>query len=350
MKLSIGILMGGKSRRMGTNKAFLEINKKSFFNTIADELFCFDESIVSVDNFKKYDYLQYKIVEDDFKNIGPIEGIRQIIKHAGNEYIFICAVDMPFLKKELVQYMASFISSDFDCYVICDEKRAQPLCAIYSKKVLPIIDEMIKNKEYKLMNLISKAKTKYIELKYSCFDSKVIKNINTKEEFKKAVVPIIFCVSGLKNSGKTGLIIRLINEFIKEFPKIGVIKHDGHDFLIDYENTDTDKFNKSGSKKTAIFSNKKYALLCNNIDFSIHDIINKMKDMDMIIIEGMKGSSFPKVEVIRKEISNKSICSNKIIAVASDTEVKNTATKTNVVDLNNTKEIADIILNYFNLD
>lgn len=349
MKLSCGIVMGGKSSRMGENKAFLEINRHSFLNIIANELLCFDELIVSVDCLKKYKHLHYSMVEDEYKNIGAIEGIRRILEVANNEYVFICAVDMPFLKKDFVKYMTCFISSDFDCYVVSDAQKIHPLCAIYSKKILTLVQKMIDNKQYKLMELISNTKTKYIDLNFSCFDKKIIYNINTKQEFKEALKPIIFCISGLKNSGKTSLILKLIHIFKKEFHKIGVIKHDAHDFSIDCENTDTYRFTELGTAKTAIFSDKKYALMCNS-SVSIDDIINKMTDMDIIIIEGMKYSLFPKIEIVRKEISNKSICSNNLIAIATDTEIENRDDKIDIVDLNNTEQIANAILKYFHFD
>lgn len=346
MKLSVGILSGGKSSRMGYNKAFLKIGRKSFLDIIADELSCFDELIVSVDCLNKYENLKYKLVSDSIKNIGPIEGIYQIIKNAQNQYIFICATDMPFLKKELVEYMKSFICSDFDCYTVYDENRLHPLCAIYSKNVIPIIQNMINNKNYKLKELLLNIKTKYINLNYTKFNEKIICNVNTFEEYKNIMKPIIFCVSGLKNTGKTGLIVRLIEEFSKEFKKIGVIKHDGHDFVIDYEETDTDKFFKSNAVKVCIFSKKKYALICKD-NLNIEKVINYMNDMDMIIIEGMKNSNYPKIEIVRKEISNKSVCkSDFLIAIASDADMENINTAS-VIDLNDTEAISKAILNYF---
>ena len=121
--------------------------------------------------------------------------------------MFICAADMPFITKELVAYMTEFISSDYDCYCMMDEDHIHPLCAIYSGNVLSVIKELIDKGQYRLMNILHAGRTKYIRLETSCFDKRVVKNINTKEEYVRLVLPVVFCVSGVKDSGKTGLIV-----------------------------------------------------------------------------------------------------------------------------------------------
>lgn len=345
MKLSVGILAGGKSSRMGQDKALLKLKQKSFLDILINEFSDFDELIISLDDLNRYKELDYKIVEDVVKDIGPIEGIRQILKKSKNKYNFICATDMPFLKKEIAEYIKTFICSDFDCYVICDEGRKHPLCAVYSKDILHIIDEMIENKNYKLLQILSKARTKYIDLKYTNFDKKMIQNINTYSEYKMGLKPLIFCVSGIKNSGKTTLITNLINEFKNDFPRIAVIKHDGHDFTIDHEGTDTDKITKAGTVKTVIFSSEKYASICKD-SFDIEKELNDMRDMDMIILEGMKNSCYPKIEILRKGISDEPVCEKStLIAIATD--IKNIQKGISVVELNDIKAIAQIILDYF---
>lgn len=348
MKISCGILIGGKSSRMGCNKAFLNIENKTFLQKIAEELKEYDEILVSVDYIEKYRELPYMLVEDSIKAIGPIEGIHQILLQARNEYVFICAVDMPFLKREMVDYITEFISSDYDCYVVCDQKRIHPLCAIYSKKVVSAIEALMEAGQYKLMELLKCVRTKYIRLEQSCFSKKIICNMNTKEELYRWNRPYIFCVSGVKNSGKTGLIERLIAEFKRDYKKIGVIKHDGHEFSMDQEGTDTDRFARAGAVQTAIFSNTQYALLHRKEGVSLENMIDRMEHMDMIIIEGMKGSAYPKIEVVRKGISEECVCDqDTLIAVASNTTVKNKKPELRQIALDDTIEIVDQIKAYF---
>lgn len=96
MKLSVGILAGGKSSRMGQDKVLLKLKQKSFLDILINEFSDFDELIISLDYLNRYKELSCKKVEDSIKDIGPIEGIRQILKESKNKYNFICAADMPF--------------------------------------------------------------------------------------------------------------------------------------------------------------------------------------------------------------------------------------------------------------
>ncbi len=346
--LSVGILSGGKSSRMGQDKALLTINSMQFMNIIVDEMSTFSEVLVSVDDKSKYDYLSQTLVVDEHKNIGPIEGIYQVLKHAHNEYVFVCAVDMPFLKKELAMYMAEFISSDFDCYVLMDEDRVHPLCAIYSKKILPIIEDLIKNEKYRLTDILALTRTKYIRLEQSCFDKKVVKNINTKDQYKKLILPVVFCVSGVKNSGKTGLIIKLINEFIKEDYKVAVIKHDGHDYTMDYEGTDTARFTEAGAMASIIFSDKKYSLNASS-EKSIEELILLAAGADIILLEGMKTSHYPKIEVIRGAVSKEVVCSEETIMCVA-TDIPAFASTRPVFDLDDVKSIYNHVKKHLGLE
>lgn len=351
-KISVGILAGGKSTRMGQNKALLQINGKRFIDRICDELGDFSQILVSAAQKGTYEDLGYEVVYDEHKEIGPIEGIYQILLHAKEEYVFICAADMPFIKKELVTYMAEFVSSDYDCYCMTDEKHIHPLCAIYSKKMLPLIKELIDNGQYRLMNILQGVRTKYIKLENSCFEKKVVRNINTRQEYVNLVLPIVFCVSGIKDSGKTGLIIKLINEFIKENYSVAVIKHDGHDYEMDYEGTDTYRFSKAGAKYSAIFSDTHYSI--NGIGKSDAEMIRQMlwqnKDIDVIIMEGMKNSSYPKVEVVRKAVSDKTVCDEaSLICIATDV-ISHEMMKCPVFGIDDASGIFLCIKKYFGLE
>lgn len=141
--------------------------------------------------------------------------------------------------------------------------------------------------------------------------------------------PPFFCVSGVKNSGKTSLILALMEVLKADFPKIGVIKHDGHDFIMDHPGTDTYRFGQMGAGKIAIFSPKKSVLMDNTPPAEdpaarARQFLAQMGDMDLVIIEGMKYSPYPKIEIVRKEISHQCVCcQDTLIAVASDTQVSN---------------------------
>ncbi|MBR6897722.1 MAG: molybdopterin-guanine dinucleotide biosynthesis protein B [Lachnospiraceae bacterium] len=350
--VTVGIIAGGKSSRMGRNKALLKLENETIIRRTVKELGGFSEVLISAAKKGEYESLGTGMVYDEHTDIGPIEGIYQVLKAAKSDYVFICAADMPFVKKELVDYLIQFISGDYDCIVIADEEHIHPLCAIYSKRALPALEEMIEAGEYRIRRLFKRVNTKFVSLGLSCFDKKVVKNVNTRAEYAEALRPLIFCVSGYSDSGKTGLICRLINEFKKEGLCCAAIKHDGHDSFTDMRGSDTELFTRSGAVCTTVFSDSRF--MTHSIrKTTVEEHIKRLKGADVppdvIIIEGMKRSAYPKVELVRRVIHPKSECDPEtLICVASDC-ISQDEMSVKVLELNDTRGIFDCIIDYFDV-
>ena len=92
------ILAGGKSSRMKTNKAFLDIKGNTLIESIANQLLTFDE-VVIVGKKEVYQYLPYRVIEDIEIGKGPLAGIHTALKDAEDK-CFICTCDSPILLKE----------------------------------------------------------------------------------------------------------------------------------------------------------------------------------------------------------------------------------------------------------
>lgn len=187
MDISALILAGGKSSRMkGRNKAFLEYNNKSFIENIAEALKDFDNIYISVDKKEKYKDLNYSLIEDKYKDIGPMGGIFSTFKYTNTDFLFVAACDMPKINSEFIKFMISNVKEHDSCVVAKDSKgRLYPLGAVYNKNILPIMEEMIKNKDYKLVNLIKNVNGKIVSLEDSPISEEVLINVNDPEEYKK---------------------------------------------------------------------------------------------------------------------------------------------------------------------
>ena len=117
----------------------------------------------------------------------------------------------------------------------------------------------------------------------------------------------IVSVCGVKNSGKTTLLTRLVKELTKRGVKVAVIKHDGHDFICDIEGSDTDRLKKAGAYGTAIFSDYRIAVHKTGTKEKEKELFGRFPEADLIFLEGMKDSDYPKIEVIRKEVSDRPV-------------------------------------------
>lgn len=106
--------------------------------------------------------------------------------------------------------------------------------------------------------------------------------------------PFIFAISGYKNSGKTTMITRLIHELIERKYKVAVIKHDGHDFESDVPGTDSYCHQKAGAYGTAVFSSERFMIAKEYKGMDEKQLIKAFPEADIILIEGLKNSSYPK--------------------------------------------------------
>lgn len=133
----------------------------------------------------------------------------------------------------------------------------------------------------------------------------------------------IFAISGVKNSGKTTLICRLLEIFKDKGLKVAVLKHDGHDFVPDVPGTDTYCQLQSGAYGTAVFSAGKYMLVKQQPQISEKELAEFFSEADLILLEGFKYSTYPKIEIIRKGNSAESVCNpKKLMAIATNLDAE----------------------------
>ena len=105
------LMTGGKNRRMdGKKKLFLELEGKSFLESILDALQGFDKIYLSVEDQAPYECLDLPMIVDEIPEIGPIGGIYSRLKACEEEALFVVACDMPFVTKEAVRRLLDVFS------------------------------------------------------------------------------------------------------------------------------------------------------------------------------------------------------------------------------------------------
>lgn len=109
-----------------------------------------------------------------------------------------------------------------------------------------------------------------------------------------AVKPVIFAISGYKNSGKTTLMTRLVAELVRRGLRVATIKHDGHDFQPDVPGTDSFRHREAGAYGTAVFSNHRFLVTKTWEKPDESALIAAFPEADVILLEGFKHSSYPK--------------------------------------------------------
>ncbi|SSC73212.1 unnamed protein product [Ciceribacter sp. T2.26MG-112.2] len=159
--------------------------------------------------------------------------------------------------------------------------------------------------------------------------------------------PRIFGISGWKNSGKTGLAVRLVAEFTRRGYRISTIKHAHHDFDIDKVGADSYRHREAGAHEVALVSGTRYAImheLRGAAEPSFEDILGRLGPCDLVLIEGYKREPVPKIEARRLEARSREPLAPSdphIVAIAADHAVEDSPLP--VFDLDDTMAIADFI-------
>lgn len=137
------ILSGGKSSRMGEDKALLKVGTKSIIEIMIAKLkpFC-NKIIISADETEKYSQFGYKVVPDKFKNSGPLAGIYSSLLESNTERNFVISCDLPLVSQNIIERLISNISTKEIILPVTGEKYHQ-LCGVYSKSVLENVESIL---------------------------------------------------------------------------------------------------------------------------------------------------------------------------------------------------------------
>ncbi|MDI6705699.1 MAG: molybdenum cofactor guanylyltransferase [Firmicutes bacterium] len=150
------VLAGGKSSRMGFDKAFLDIRGRSMVEIIVDQLrTVFADIIVVTNNPGSFVGLDARISTDILKNAGPLGGIHAGLKLSCSKYAFLAACDMPILSLEYAKYMMEVASIHLPDAVISSKGSwIEPFHALYSKNLADDIEEKVKEGVYKIYDVL----------------------------------------------------------------------------------------------------------------------------------------------------------------------------------------------------
>ena len=156
----------------------------------------------------------------------------------------------------------------------------------------------------------------------------------------------IYGVTGWKNSGKTGLMERLVADMTRRGLSVSTIKHAHHAFDVDHPGKDSHRHRVAGAREVLLTSRKRFALMHEigeGQEPPLADLLNKLSVVDIVLIEGYKNDPHPKIEAHRSQTGQALIAPNDatIRAIASNADL---TLDRPVFDLDDTHLISEFIL------
>lgn len=189
IRLSAFVLAGGKSSRMGRDKAFLAWGGETLLATalkLAGEV---TASVFIVGDPKKF-ARSGSVVEDVYRECGPLGGIHAALSSSTAELNLMLAVDLPLVTPPFLHYLVSLADeSDATVTVPRAGNGWQPLCAVYRREFAAIAEPALVAGKNKIDSLFSSVKTRVLveqELVQRGFSVGMFSNLNTPEELEEA--------------------------------------------------------------------------------------------------------------------------------------------------------------------
>ena len=181
------ILAGGKSSRMGgRHKGSLRYENETFVQRLVHEVTDIADQIwISYGDTVHAEYSNCKIVNDVYADCGPMGGIHAGLSKAENENVIIIACDMPFMRADFFKKLLQEMTEETDVIIPMVDGRIHPLAAVYKKRILPVVDTQLQRGQYRLRHIFDQVNTKYVEVGDDAEMVKMLRNINTPEDYRQ---------------------------------------------------------------------------------------------------------------------------------------------------------------------
>lgn len=341
---------------MGGDKALMAFVDGTLLEWVRDRVApAFDHVFIVANEPAKFRHLGLPVVTDALQVRGSAVGIYTALLASPTDRVLCLACDMPFVTPDLVRRLVEG-SAGYDVYVPRHGPYYQPLCAVYAKSAADAYERFLDEGGRRIFSVYSRVNTGYLEVGDGSYGDPddLFMNVNSPADLEvarrrvlserearpsvdaaaapvelsrrirafveRSPVPVVSFV-GKKKSGKTTVLIGVIEELCRRGLRIAVAKHDVHGFDVDIPGTDSYRLREAGAVVSGLSSPDKYMLLSRTTEeLSLERLVARIVEpVDLFITEGFKQQDAPKIEISRQERSTSLIArEDELLGIVSD--------------------------------
>ena len=185
------LLAGGQSRRMGEDKRFLHVGGRTLIERSLGVLrLLFQDVCIVIGQNTPALQAAVPVLRDIVANSGSLGGIYTGLKLAEMEFVFVVACDMPFLNPTAIRHLVE-LKDEADLIIVRSENGLQPTHAVYSRRCLPVIEQMVQARHLRIQELIDHPSLRVRcvsmeELRRIVPEARAFFNVNTPEDLEAA--------------------------------------------------------------------------------------------------------------------------------------------------------------------
>ncbi len=158
------VLAGGRSSRMGQNKALMQFEGRTLLERALDHLHPHVHELIVIGDPSLYGHLHHQVIPDELPGNGPMGGIATALKHARYSSMLVLGCDMPKVTAELFIELKEGLTKVQDAFVPACDGNIEPLVAAYHKRCLPAFKACITQGQLKMIDGLDHVRTRYVQI------------------------------------------------------------------------------------------------------------------------------------------------------------------------------------------
>jgi molybdopterin-guanine dinucleotide biosynthesis protein A len=182
--LSGFVLAGGKSSRLGEDKAMLNYKGKPLLIHSLEIIRPFCQNLYVSGNKPEYSIAGVELMPDLYHEYGPISGLFSVLNRSETDWNLVISVDVPLINSDLIELLIAN-KNDYDCIVPRHSLCIEPLIGVYHKKAITTMKELIESEDFRLTNLLSALNTNYFDCDFLLNDNPgLFLNVNRPDDYQ----------------------------------------------------------------------------------------------------------------------------------------------------------------------
>mgnify|MGYP000857397867 FL=1 len=158
------VLAGGKSTRMGRDKALVEVDGKPMIQHAIDVLLPQVKELIVIGDPRKYRRFHDDIIPDELEGLGPLGGIVTAMGHARYDHLLVLACDVPEVNAKLLEKIKFHFPMDGDALVPRHQDFVEPLVAGYDRRCAEPFTELLSKGVLRMTEALAAVRTHYLDV------------------------------------------------------------------------------------------------------------------------------------------------------------------------------------------